>query len=127
MATTILAVTAAILAFLSAYGATWAIIRSIQTQKWVEANNKRALSLAKMAEVEAELTDLKDSYVSLLESHKTLRSRIGMRLHREAKKAAQADAETPKFATPDEEREALEIELQAAGKLNPRIHINGGS
>lgn len=52
----------------------------------LETRNARSVSLKKMAEVEIALTELTDSYESLLKSHKKLRSRIGMRLNREAKK-----------------------------------------
>lgn len=51
----------------------------------MENDNKRSLSLRKMAEVEASLSELTDAYDALLTSHKKLRSRIGMRHHRERK------------------------------------------
>lgn len=50
---------------------------------FVQNQNKRAVSLARIAEVETTLTELLDAYNSLLESHKKLRSRIGMRNLRE--------------------------------------------
>jgi len=50
---------------------------------FVENQNKNAVSLRRMAEVEATLTDLTDSYDALLAQHKKLRSRIGMRKVRE--------------------------------------------
>jgi len=49
----------------------------------VDRQNKRSLSLSKLAEIETTLTELTDSYAALLTSHKKLRSRIGMREHRE--------------------------------------------
>lgn len=52
---------------------------------YVEKQNKQSISLRKMADVEAQLTDLTDSYDSLLTSHKKLRARIGMRAAREKK------------------------------------------
>jgi len=48
-----------------------------------ERQNKRSLSLSKLAEIETTLTELTDSYAALLTSHKKLRSRIGMREHRD--------------------------------------------
>lgn len=51
--------------------------------EYVTNQNKNALSLRKMAEVEATLTELSDAYEALLQSHKKLRSRIGMRKVRE--------------------------------------------
>lgn len=60
--------------------------RVAQALTFLQTNNKRSLSLARMAEVETSLTELTDAYDSLLRSHKKLRSRIGMRDVREAKK-----------------------------------------
>lgn len=53
---------------------------------YVASQNKRSLSLKKMAEVEATLSELTDAYDALLTSHKKLRSRIGMRANRQEKK-----------------------------------------
>lgn len=50
---------------------------------FVQNQNKRALSLRRIAELEATQTELLDAYNSLLASHKKLRSRIGMRNLRE--------------------------------------------
>lgn len=50
---------------------------------FVVTQNKNAVTLKRMADVEVALTDLTDSYDSLLSSHKKLRSRIGMRKTRE--------------------------------------------
>lgn len=50
--------------------------------------NKKAVTLRRMAEVEATLTDLTDAYEGLLKSHKKLRSRIGMRNVREERENA---------------------------------------
>lgn len=62
---------------------------------FVQNQNKNAVSLRRMAEVEATLTDLLDAYQSLLSSHKKLRSRIGMRKTRADAKANGVDSETP--------------------------------
>lgn len=56
---------------------------------YMAEQNKRALSLKKMAEVETSLTELTDAYDALLASHKKLRSRIGMRANRDAKKESE--------------------------------------
>lgn len=58
---------------------------------WVAQSNKRSLSLKKMAEVEAELTDLRDAYDALMASHKKLRARIGMRKVRDDASSALPD------------------------------------
>jgi hypothetical protein len=70
--------------------------------------NKNAVSLRRMAEVEATLTELTDSYDSLLKSHKLLRSRIGMRNNREAK-------ENPLDSTHDKTK--LRLAAKQAGYL----------
>lgn len=53
------------------------------TARWVEKNNSKSSSLRQIAELEAAMTELLDSHQSLLDSHKKLRSRIGMRELRE--------------------------------------------
>ena len=73
-------------------------IRLANVEKRVDAaietlrtRNARSVSLAKMAYVETSLSELTDAYDALLQSHKKLRSRIGMRAVRESKiKAAEA-------------------------------------
>ena len=50
---------------------------------FVQNQNKNAVSLRRLAEVEATLTELLDSYDALLMSHKKLRARISMRSARE--------------------------------------------
>lgn len=63
--------------------------------EYVRNQNESSVSLAKMAAVEASLSELTDAYDALLASHKKLRSRIGMRANREFKK----DHEVPDPAT----------------------------
>ena len=68
-----------------------AVFHALETLK---TSNSRAISLKKMAEVEATLSELLDAYDALLASHKKLRSRIGMRAVREQRSEipdAQAD------------------------------------
>lgn len=67
----------------------WAILARDQAAacaQYVADQNKRSLSLKKMAEVETALTDLTDAYDSLLSQHKKMRARIVMREAREKKK-----------------------------------------
>ena len=52
---------------------------------------RRSAPANRVAEISAELTELRDAYDSLLKSHKKLRSRIGMRENRARKR--QDDAE----------------------------------
>lgn len=58
---------------------------------FVQKENKRAVSLRRIAEVEATLTELSDAYDALLTSNKKLRARIGMR-ERRAKGAKHVDS-----------------------------------
>lgn len=60
----------------------------------METRNARSVTLAKMAHVEASLTELTDAYDALLTSHKKLRSRIGMRHVRENRENAVPDSQT---------------------------------
>lgn len=67
------------------------------TEEFIKLQNKRSLSLSKLAEIETQLTELTDAYDSLLSSHKKLRSRIGMRAvraDRELREAQIPDAQT---------------------------------
>jgi hypothetical protein len=57
----------------------------------LETQNARSLTLAKMAHVEAALTELTDAYDALLDSHKKLRARIGMRKVRADRKENGSD------------------------------------
>lgn len=73
-------------AIIAVFMSGWAVVNALRAQKyandcviWVQKENKDAVSLRRMAEVEATLTDLADSYHALLKAHKKLRSRIAMR------------------------------------------------
>ena len=79
---------------------------------FVQNQNKNAVSLRRMAEVEATLTDLLDSYQSLLTSHKKLRSRIGMREHRE-KKNAESSGNVGEAPTDEVEKARYKAQLRA--------------
>lgn len=82
---------------------------------FIENQNKRSVSLARIAEVEATLTDLSDSYASLLAAHKKLRSRITMRANR-AK--AENGADIPDARTdPDGWKRAMRLQLRQQGLL----------
>ena len=52
---------------------------------YVLSQNKNAVTLRKMADIETAVTDLTDAYDSLITQHKRLRARIGMRENRAAK------------------------------------------
>ena len=80
--------------------------------EFVQSQNKNAVSLRKMAEVEATLTELLDSYESLLASHRKLRARIGMR------KAREKPENAPELATvPGTDAEKAEYKRQLRAKL----------
>jgi len=59
--------------------------------RWVEEENAEAVSLRRIAEIEAGFTDLRESFDQLLASHKKLRSRISMRELRERRKDGSQD------------------------------------
>ena len=82
---------------------------------YIETQNKRSVSLAKIAEVESSLTELLDSYDSLLKSHKKLRSRIGMREVREKRKLE----DDPPMSTEGKEqwKREMRLKLRQSGAL----------
>jgi len=82
--------------------------------EFVHAQNKNSISLRRMAEVEATLTELTDSYHALLDSHKKLRSRIGMRIVREEAHDAPGNGVDAATTT---DKDALRKQLRAAGRL----------
>lgn len=86
---------------------------AVRSVDFIQSQNKRAVSLKKLAEIEGELTDLRDAYDSMLTSHKKLRARIGMRENR-AKKANGVESE----AAPDTEagRAAYKTRLRDAAR-----------
>lgn len=96
--------------------------RQFRTEKYVDScmeyvreSNKRSLSLKKMADVETTLSELTDAYDSLLQSHKKLRSRIGMR-NLNARRSDDA-SEVPDATTdPAGFKRAMRLKL-GAGKL----------
>lgn len=89
---------------------------------WVQKENKRAVSLRRIAELESTLTELTDSYEHLLASHKKLRSRIGMRAHRAKSDQAENGIDLNGPAPLDESqkaayKQALRHKLRATGAL----------
>jgi len=83
--------------------------------------DRRAPGLKRLADIECELTELKDAYDSLLTSHKKLRSRIGMRKNRDDQ--AQPDDGMPEPNAPDWKKRAR-VALAKAGKLNAKFHTS---
>lgn len=108
------------LIFLGYVGVAWALRKQYLLEhkvsnalRYVTEENKRSVSLRKMAEVESSLTDLTDAYDALMASHKKLRSRIGMRELREKRK----DDEVP---DPKDDPEGFKREMRLrlhTGKL----------
>jgi len=92
----------------------------LAAQAYHEAD-RRAPSLKRVADIECELTELKDAYDSLLTSHKKLRSRIGMRKNRDDQ--AQPDAGMPDPNAPDWKKQAR-VALAKAGRLNAKFHTS---
>ena len=111
---------AALLAiFLSALTLRQAIIardEAAACAQFVAHQNKRSISLKRMAEVEATLTDLTDSYDSLLKQHKKLRSRIGMRENRQRSVAELASETVDELRTVRDKRE-LRLRCKERGLL----------
>lgn len=89
-----------------------------ETVQFVQLQNKRSVSLRRIAEVEATLTELLDSYESLLSSHKKLRARIGMRAAR-AKSGNGVDSTQVPSSDADKAayKAQLRAQLQKEGRL----------
>jgi len=64
--------------------------------QYISAENKRSKTLKQLTEHEAELTDHADSIAQLNKTMKSLRSRIGMRQLRDARKENGSDIPDPK-------------------------------
>ena len=79
--------------------------------EYVEKHNKNAVSLRKLTELEVGVTDLWDSHATLLKSHKTLRSRIGMRELREQRENGVDSISDGDRLTP---KEKLRLQAKAA-------------
>lgn len=62
--------------------ALWIAVRAAQ---YTHENTAAKISRSRIAELQSAVTELHDSYSALLDSHKKLRSRIGMRQLRERK------------------------------------------
>ncbi len=108
-----------------------AVFLSLYAVGFVRRQNKRALSLRRLAQIEAELTELTDAVASTHQMLKKLRSRIGMRDLRQRRKGAQgangaaAEYDLTTEAGRTAARQALEAELALAGKLHARTHLKG--
>ena len=89
---------------------------AIKVGDYVKTQNKRSLTLKRMAEVESTLTELTDSYDALLTSHKKLRSRIGMRATRDQKASNGLDAPDPATDQAGYKR-VMRLKLRKEGKL----------
>ena len=86
----------------------------------------RTNSRAKLSRVEADVTEIFDTLEKLQKLLRKINARTTMQDRREKDKS---ESTVPKYPdTPegrDAERSALEAELMASGKLNPRIHQLG--
>jgi hypothetical protein len=86
-----------------------------------DAADRRAPSLKHVAALQTELTELKDSYDTVITSLKKLRSRVGMRELRD-RGEVQPDG-MPPSDSPDWKKQAR-IALAKAGKLNAKFHTS---
>lgn len=82
---------------------------------YVHNQNKNAVSLRKIAELDAAVTELTDAHYALYESNKKLRARIGMRAVREKRKSAENGVDLT--AVPADEGARLEYKRKLRNKL----------
>lgn len=109
---------AIIISTLSAAIAISAFARVQAAAQFVEAENEASKTLSELARLSAEVTELGDAYVALMEAHRKLRSRIGMRELR----ARGQDNKLPDTTDPGATKRELRAELAKAGKLNAKFH-----
>lgn len=118
---TILIVLSAIVCVLATSGCVWRQLLSEKycrsCMEYVSAQNKRSVSLKKLAQVESELTELTDAYDALITSHKKLRSRIGMRNIREQRNGAADDGIPDPTVDPAGYKRAMRLKLQNQNKI----------
>lgn len=88
MLSTVTAVTALIFSFVS-------LLYAYAAVQELKKRNAKNIALKEIAILSGEVTDLKDAYSSLLEQHKRLRSRIGMREKRSKSKSNGSDMPDP--------------------------------
>lgn len=79
---------------------------------WVQKVAKMRDPTAAVAALSSEMTELQDSYQSLLKSHKKLRSRIGMREVRE-----KAGSDPGSDLSSETDKRQLRLAVKAAGLL----------
>lgn len=84
--------------------------------EFVQMQNKNAVSLRRVADLETTLTDLLDAYHTLLAGHKKLRSRIGMRELRDKRENA-VDSGTETDAERLFLKKQLRLDLKSKGLL----------
>lgn len=77
-------------------------------------------ALAELAKLSSEVTGLADAYAALMESHRKLRSRIGMR---DLRKRRDDDDLPDSSSDPAAYKRELRSQLAKAGKLNAKFHI----
>ena len=84
---------------------------ALSLAQWTRENNEKSVSLTRMADLEASMTDLTDSYSSLLRQHKRLRARLNMRKAREVANSDESDLHS------ETDKTALRLKAKASGLL----------
>lgn len=110
MLSTILAAAALVLALFCTLLCLVATRNAQNAADFVSQGNKRSTTLKQLSEIQAELTDQADAIAALHDSHKKLRSRIGMRHLREQRKDDLPDSTTDPQGYKREMRKRLQLE-----------------
>lgn len=89
--------------------------------EWMSENNTKSASMARIAEISSEMTEVTDALHSLIKQHKRLRSRIGMReLRKKRKQAGNSEApvvELDLVDAPGSKKADLRVEAKRQGLL----------
>lgn len=87
--------------------------------RFVSEQNENSVSLKAIAGIETQLTDLYDAHHALFDSHKKLRSRIGMReLRQKRRNADEPDETLDEIPDPKKDPEGWKRAMRARLRLN---------
>jgi len=105
----------------------WSFFRVRAAVRWMSANSKRSVSLARLSSLEADLLAHDDALAKLATTQRRMTSRVAMAERRKAQAASETE-NAPDMTTEagrTQARADLERELMQSGRLNARSHMNG--
>ncbi len=110
----ILAVAALAVALIAYRGSRKSVENVVSLAQWTRENSSKSLSLKRIAQLEADMTDLQESYDTLLGSMKKLRAKIHLRMAREKRHPG---SDEPNDLHSETDKNALRLNAKGAGLL----------